>query len=123
MRLIPRHKRSWLLVLLVVAIVDAAAIWWAASEKSEFERRFELVKIGMRLGETIASMEPDILARISPLNENVSGYRYAVSDDGGEHAAFDFEGGRLTRKTFTLPTGIERLLRWWTRVFGSKPPF
>jgi len=123
MRLIPRHKRFWLLVLLVVAIVGAAAIWWAASEQSEFERRFELVKLGMKLGETIASMEPDIHARISPRKKNVSDYRYVASGDGGEHAAFDFEAGRLTRKTFTPPTGIERLRRWWTRGFGSKPPF
>ena len=63
MQLIPRRKRTWLLVLLGIVIVGAAEIWWAATKKSEFEGKFGQIAIGISK-EVALQLMPDDQASV-----------------------------------------------------------
>jgi hypothetical protein len=124
MRLIPRRKRTWQLVLVVVAIAGAATMWQAVTAKSDFERNFDLAETGMTsqevakvIGKENVAIAPAFLAGAG---DSVLGIGLI---DGGERADFEFRGNRLTKKTFTTLPIVERLRRLWVRKLGSKPPF
>jgi hypothetical protein len=125
MRFIPRRKRTWLLAVLALLIVMGGAIWWAASEKSDFERRFDKIKIGMPNEEAVILMGT---ARPSPViwQDSPDSSPIVVGCDWteeGEQATVVVNEGRITAKDFTPLDARGRLRRMWTRVIGSKPPF
>jgi hypothetical protein len=127
MRLIPRRKRTWVLVLLGVAILGAWAVWWAATAKSDFERTFDQIEVGMSTEEVSAVMSSGQAAR--NLNANWNRMRHKgplgqiIWDDAGEKIVLDFEDGQLASKGFT-PLHARGRLRWlWTHCFKSAPPF
>ena len=90
----PRRKRTWLLVLLGVVIVGVASIWWAASAKSDFERRVGEIELGMSIQEIQVVMKSAQLAQMIGDNIELGAIpvRCVVWDeDGDEQVAFDFE--------------------------------
>jgi hypothetical protein len=120
MRLIPRRKRTWLLVLLGVAIVGAAGIWWSALSKSEFERKYDQLKLGMSYEESTSIVVTDPARQLLAFAHKRQ--RFAWVDDG-EVITLDFENDRLTRTQFKPAGAIERLGQLWFRCFNSAPPF
>jgi hypothetical protein len=123
MRLIPRRKRTWLLVLLGVAIVGAAVIWWAASEKSDFEKLYEQIRVGMmsrEVGDLVDSgpfpNRPNFIGM-----EGDPYVRFWTND--GEQINLDFKDNRLIGKSFIPLDARGRLRRLWTHCFKSRPPF
>jgi hypothetical protein len=122
----PRRKRTWLLVLLGVVIVGVASIWWAASAKSDFERRVGEIELGMSIQEIQVVMKSAQLAQMIGDNIELGAIpvRCVVWDeDGDEQLAFDFEKGRLASKQFARLTGINRLRALWRKWFRFAPPF
>jgi hypothetical protein len=126
MRLIPRRKRIWLLALLSVALVGLASIWWATSEKSDFEKLYDEIKVGMTVSEAGWLLQNDSLEIIdegngsatSPSPESHFGW---MRD--GERIIAEFKYDRLTEKEFKPLPIVERLRRLWRRMFKSNPPF
>jgi hypothetical protein len=123
MRLIPRRKRTCLLVLLGVIIVGAAGIWWAATAKSDFERRFGRVELGMTSQEVANVLNQEKVA-MSPGYFGPNGNARVAFGvmDGGEQVDLEFKGNKLVRKAFERSPMTERLRRWWHRTFNSVPP-
>jgi hypothetical protein len=124
MRLIPRRKRTWALVLLGVAIVTSVSLWLeATSYKSDFEREYDRLKIGMTIPETLAVMaHSSTLASLS-LDDGPWPYLRCGVTDEGEHITLVFENDLLTEKEFRPLGARYRLRRLWTRCFKSSPPF
>jgi hypothetical protein len=117
---IPRRKRTWVLVLLGVAIVGAAAIWWTASAKSDFEKRFDRIERGMDVDELQAILGPRW--KLSELG--VLRFRLILNDENDETLNLEIDNnGRIGRKEFKPAPIISRLRRWWQRTFNSAPPF
>jgi hypothetical protein len=112
MRLIPRRKRIWLLALLSVALVGLASIWWATSEKSDFEKLYDEIKVGMTLSEAGWLLQNDSLEIIDEGNGSATSRIIA-----------EFKYDRLTEKEFKPLPIVERLRRLWRRMFKSNPPF
>jgi hypothetical protein len=121
MRIFQGRKRAWLLALLGVVIVVAALIWRSALAKSDFEGRFDQIKIGMTIQEATALMEPERLTveRHVP-EEGYSSYEY-IKDE--EQILLTFKSGRLTAGDFVSPTLARRFRLFWFWVFQSAPPF
>lgn len=67
MRLIPRRKRTWLLVLVTLAVVFCAATWWVGTEKSDFERKFDQIEIGMTFEEVATLMSSTAIREDFPI--------------------------------------------------------
>jgi hypothetical protein len=119
-----RRKRALLFALLGVVIVGSAATWWAALEKSDFEKQYEQIKVG------IMSPEVQILIDSSPFvgRPNFSGmegdpYVRFIWTDDGEQIILDFKDNRLIGKGFVPLDTRGRLRRLWARCSKSKPPF
>ena len=126
MRLFPQRKRTWLLVLLGVAIVSAAAVWWAATVKSDFERRYDRIKIDMTNQDVMDFMEPVQPSFVGSWfvqeGQGVGYSRYEWANDG-EQIVLAFQFGRLKAKNFIPLPAVVKLRRWWQRTFDSASPF
>jgi hypothetical protein len=122
MRLIPRRKRTWLLVLLGVAVVGAAAVWWAASEKSNFEQEFDRLRIGMSIPKALALMAADGGSVDTVAQGPLSYTRFGWINDG-EHITLVFKNEKLAENEFKQSGIRHRLRRLWTRCFQSQPTF
>jgi len=121
MQLIPRRKRTWLLVLLGIVIVGAAEIWWAATKKSEFEGKFGQIAIGISK-EVALQLMPDDQASVFQSVPPVALTRYEWAVDG-EECYLTFSNDRLIEKGFIPLDTRNRLRRLWVRWLNSNPPF
>jgi hypothetical protein len=124
MRIIPRRKRTWMLVLLAVAILGAASILWTANaDKSDFKMRYDRLSVGMTIPEALAVMTDNAaMAGLAVEDQPTPSMQFGWTDDG-EHIELTFRDCRLAEKKFRPLPHIERFRRWWTRCFKSKPPF
>ena len=119
-----RRKRGWLLVLFGVAIIGAAVVWLVASAKSDFERRYDWIKVEMTNQDVMEFMEPEQPSFVGSwfVEEGQGGgySRYEWANDG-EQIILAFQFGRLKAKRFIPLPAAEKLRRWWQR--NSAPPF
>jgi hypothetical protein len=122
----PRRKRGWLLVLFGVVIIGPAAVWLVVSAKSEFERRYDRIKIEITIQEVMELMEPEEPSFVGSwfVEEGQGGgySRYEWANDG-EQIVLAFQFGRLKAKRFIPLPAVEKHRRLWQRTFNSAPPF
>jgi len=128
MRLIPRRKRTWLVVLLSVAIVGAAGMWWVVTAKSDFERRYDQIKGGLNASEARYVIESGLSSNpicSRDFTVQLMYDRFVWANDG-ERIVLTFESGidgQLITQEFTPLPPIEKLRRQWRRTFRFEPPF
>jgi hypothetical protein len=121
MPLFPRRKRIWLLATLALLVIVGTSLWWIVTAKSEFERHFDRVTIGMSIQEACAVMESEMPTARSRVQFLPQAFAYA---ENGESAEFRLDRTeRIMAKFFNRPATIERLRRLWTRTVGNNPPF
>jgi hypothetical protein len=121
-----RRKRDWLLALFGVVIIGAAVVWLVASAKSDFERRYDSIKIEMTIQDVMALMEPEQPSFVgSWFVEEGQGGGYSRYEwaNGGEQIVLAFQFGRLQAKRFIPLPAVEKHRRLWQRTFNSAPPF
>jgi hypothetical protein len=125
MRLGPRRKRTWVLVLLGVVIFGVASIWLAASAKSDFEKAYDGIKVGTPFVEVFA-LAPIAAGSFESTSFSEGQDRHMrcfVTSDDGEQIELVFVNDQLTEKEFTPLTGFDPLRRLWAHCFRSNPPF
>jgi hypothetical protein len=126
MRLIPRRKGAWALVLFAVAFLGVAGILLVALTKSDLERRFDQIMPGMSLSEAKSIIGPQRPGKISKwldIDGRPSEQTRIIWSIGGESITLVFENDQLTQKDYVPITGIEKLRRLWERIFKTKPRF
>ena len=112
MQLIPRHKRTWLLVLLGVAIVGAVGIRWVATAKSEFERTFDRIQCGMGANELQAILGP----RWNVQELGFLSTRLVFNDADDEVLTLEIDTNcRIKHKEFAPASIATKLRRLWQR--------
>jgi hypothetical protein len=121
-----RRRRVLLLALLMLVLVAGVLAWWAATTKSDFEKQYDRLELGMTYVEVRTVMRADQLQCVfsGGIIVGTRSYsRMAWADDEGERVAIVLDGGRVAVKEFTPIPMIERARSYWLRVFRKMPPF
>ena len=94
-------------------------VWLVASAKSDFERRYDRIKIEMTNQEVMEFMEPEQPSFVgSWFVEEGQGGGYSRYEwaNNGEQIVLAFQFGRLKAKAFIPLPAAEKLRRWWQRT-------
>jgi hypothetical protein len=126
-RLFQRRKRTSTLAALVL-LVMGTAVWWVATEKSDFERRFDRIELGRTIVGSLNRVEQDQVMLTGPPESEYPRepfeLRFSWENDSEQITLLvNNDTHLIVRKEFTQLPLIERLRRNWTRTFGSISPF
>jgi hypothetical protein len=126
MRLFPQRKLAWARVMLGAAIVVAGSILLITSQKSDFERLYDQIKVGIPIQDLMNVMGQERLASVGVWydqgEQEPAGHHFDWVNDG-EQISIRFKGGSVAEKNFTPLGARGQLRRLWVHTLKSAPPF